>query len=116
MFKKIMLSAAIVAAMGTTAVQAATSGTISFEGSIVDATCTVDTSANITQTVNLGKQDAGDFDGVGTTVGQTPFSISLTDCNTDIDGASVTFSGDATTDGSLTTDYTTVGVEFTEDY
>ncbi|HGN1313086.1 TPA: uroepithelial cell adherence major pilin UcaA [Proteus mirabilis] len=61
-------------------------GTITFTGKVVDQTCSVDTqSKNLA--VILPTVSVATLNNVATTAGLTPFTIKLTGCSTDKDGA-----------------------------
>lgn len=75
---KLMSSALLVAGLAAPAAFAET-GTITFNGTITNVTCSVDgnDTGGPNFTVNLGSVSAGDFRSVGDNVGQTGFKLTI---------------------------------------
>lgn len=79
-------------AIGGAATAQAADGTIQFNGTIIDAACTVSpSSAN--QTVVLGQVSDKAFSAVGDTAAPTGFQIDLASCPASVSTASVKFDG-----------------------
>ncbi|ECG8590417.1 fimbrial protein [Salmonella enterica subsp. salamae] len=74
-------------------------GTVNITGSIYASSCDVDSSSQ-NQPVNIGDFSASGFTNVGDVQGKKAFSIILDNCTAGIEGATITFGGDA--DGSNT--------------
>lgn len=99
--KNVFLSAAIVAALGSTAVQAASNGTINFTGEVIDKTCdiTID-GASSPATVILEAVDKAQLASAGATAKRTGFNIELTNCTgtASVNSAAAFFENGATVD------------------
>ncbi|WP_323118181.1 fimbrial protein [Burkholderia alba] len=80
--KKALLSAAVCAAMSTSAFAAGT-GTINFTGEIVAGACGID-AGSLDQTVRLGFVPTNKFKAAGDKSTPQNFDIKLTDCDTSI--------------------------------
>jgi P pilus assembly protein, pilin FimA len=90
-FKKYTLASFVAVALGSTAVNAA-DGTITFNGTVTDSACTaiasvtadtVETGTPVSATLALPPVTTTTLNAsAGTYVGQTPFSIQLTGCET----------------------------------
>ncbi|WP_027816613.1 fimbrial protein [Paraburkholderia bannensis] len=77
---KLTTAVAILASVATTGAFAA-DATLTFSGTILPASCTIDsTTAN--QTINLGSASVADFPAVGATKNPQAFNMQLTDCTT----------------------------------
>lgn len=70
------------------------SATITITGRVLANTCTID-NGSVRQTVILPDVSDRDFHDVGVTAGETPVTIRLNDCGSDIQLVVVTASGDA---------------------
>ncbi|WP_192481339.1 F17A fimbrial adhesin [Escherichia coli] len=100
--RKIQFILGILAAASSSATLAY-DGTITFNGKVVDQTCSVTTgSKNLT--VTLPTVSAKSLDSSGKVVGLTPFTISLEGCNTAATGAQ---NVNAYFEPNANTDYTT---------
>ena len=109
MFKnKTLLSAALIAACGVAALasapaRAASTGTINFSGKVLADTCTI--AVNGGSTVTLPTVMTAAFGStVGTTAGDTAFTVALSGCDTNTASAQMAFSGSNidNTSGDLT--------------
>ena len=95
--RKTLLSTALVATFGFLALvsapaQAASSGTINFSGKVLADTCTI--AVNGGATVTLPTVMTAAFGStVGTTAGDTPFTVALSGCDTNTASAQMAFSG-----------------------
>ena len=80
--KKVLLAASIASALSLFNVaQAANTGTITFEGKIIDQTCDASVDGKgASATVKLGGAPMSSLNANGKTAGYTPFTISLTNC------------------------------------
>lgn len=80
--KKILVSAALAAILGTAAFSAsAVDGTINITGNINASTCKIGGAASpATIAVNLPTVSTTSLNGTGTVAGRTPFSIALSGC------------------------------------
>lgn len=79
--KNVFLSAAIVAALGSTAVQAASNGTVNFTGEVIDKTCDITIDGNVSPaTVVLEAVDKSQLSASGATAKRTGFNIGLSNC------------------------------------
>lgn len=79
--KKLTLAASLVLGFGLVANANAVDGSVTFNGKVVNQTCTVITGKQ-NQTVTLPTVQLSSLNATGTTAGETPFTISLTNCNT----------------------------------
>lgn len=84
MKKSLLVIAATLATAVSMNVSAATSGTINFQGSVINATCQIATASD-NQTIQLPQALSSDFTGanqagLGSTI--VPFQITLTGCDT----------------------------------
>lgn len=79
--KKLTLAASLVLGFGLVANANAVDGSVTFNGKVVNQTCTVTTDKQ-NQTVELPTVQSSSLKTAGTTAGETPFTISLTGCNT----------------------------------
>ena len=79
--KKLTLAVSLVLGFGLVANANAVDGSVTFNGKVVNQTCTV-TTAKKDQTVRLPTVQSSSLKTAGTTAGETPFTISLTNCNT----------------------------------
>ncbi|WP_051711386.1 fimbrial protein [Andreprevotia chitinilytica] len=77
----------------------ADSGTIQFNGKVLDTTCTIDNNA---LTVDMGTVGADSFKTAGTTGPDKLFSIDLSGCNAALNGVKVQLTGNA--DGTVPDD------------
>ncbi|MDQ6569112.1 MAG: fimbrial protein [Haemophilus parahaemolyticus] len=80
--KKLTLAASLVLGFGLVANANAVDGTVTFDGKIVDQTCTVATAANKDQTVKLPTVQSSSLATPNSKAGETPFTISLSGCKT----------------------------------
>lgn len=81
--KKVLLAVSIASALSlANMAHAASGGTITFEGKIIDQTCQagIDGSTNASATVKMGGVQKSDLATAGSVKGETPFTISLTGC------------------------------------
>ncbi len=118
--KKTLLSAALVATLGALsflpAASAATAptntGTIQFNGKVLADTCTVSINGSGT-TVTLTPVMATSLATAGATAGATPFTLDLTNCDTNAAQATLSFASGShnATDGNLTNTGTAGNVE-----
>ena len=78
-----MIGAAVALAAAMPMASHATDGTISFEGTIVSQTCTINGNGTGSKnfTVSLPNVSASTLFAAGETAGRTPFNIQLTDCS-----------------------------------
>ncbi|EFR2060708.1 type 1 fimbrial protein subunit FimA [Salmonella enterica] len=91
----IFVAGAAVAADPTPTPVSVSSGTIHFEGKLVNAACAVSTKS-ADQTVTLGQYRTASFTAIGDTTAQVPFTIVLNDCDPKVAAtAAVAFSGQA---------------------
>lgn len=79
--KKLTLAASLVLGFGLVANANAVDGSVTFDGKIVDQTCTVETSKK-DQTVTLPTVQSSSLAAANSTAGETPFTISLSGCKT----------------------------------
>lgn len=79
--KKLTLAASLVLGFGLVANANAVDGSVTFNGKIVDQTCTVATNKK-DQTVTLPTVQSSSLATASSTAGETPFTISLTNCKT----------------------------------
>ncbi|WP_228397056.1 fimbrial protein [Limnobaculum xujianqingii] len=99
--KNVFLSAAIVAALGTTAAQAASNGTVNFTGEVIDQTCDITIDGNTSPaTVALDAVDKAQLASPGATAKRTGFNIGLSNCSgtATVTKASAFFENGATVD------------------
>jgi major type 1 subunit fimbrin (pilin) len=89
--KKSLLSVSLLACLIQSGANAA-DGTITFNGEIITAACTVDT-ADANQTVDLGTVSSTAFGSAGTTASSAPINIKLTACDPAITKVGVRFDG-----------------------
>lgn len=100
--KKNIIAAAIAATAALSMSNAfAAAGTVTFNGEILDAACTVDVGSQ-NQTVELGKYNKSEFTNTGDKTAATKFNIVLKDCPATVTSAVVRFDGTPdTTDSTL---------------
>ncbi|SUB81458.1 S-fimbrillin [Pragia fontium] len=80
--KSVFLSAAIVAVLGATSVQAASNGTINFTGHIIDKTCDVKIDGKASPgAVNIDAVDKTELSTAGAKAKRTGFNIELSNCS-----------------------------------
>lgn len=79
--KKLTLAASLVLGFGLVANANAVDGSVTFNGKVVNQTCTVITGKK-DQTVKLPTVQSSSLATPKSTAGETPFTISLTGCNT----------------------------------
>ncbi|MDE1894502.1 MAG: type 1 fimbrial protein [Pseudomonadota bacterium] len=117
--KKTLLSAVMIASFGMAALAPmsarATNGTITFNGAITSKTCTVVLNGGTsgTGTVTLPTVSTSAFGSLGSTAGQTPFTINLSACATGTTTAATYFEAGPTvnTAGRLISSGTATGVD-----
>lgn len=83
-----------IAALAPLSAQAASTGTINFTGKVLADTCVINVNGSASNTVALPTVMTAAFGStVGTTAGATPFTISLTGCDTNTSTAQMAFGG-----------------------
>ncbi|MDM2734933.1 fimbrial protein [Citrobacter sp. Ct235] len=92
MKKNIIATAVAVTAVLSVSNAFAISGTVNFNGEILDAACTVDVGSQ-NQTVELGRYNKSEFTTAGNKTAATKFDIVLKNCPTTVTSASVRFDG-----------------------
>lgn len=102
---KTLLSTALVAVIAATgfasAALAATSGTIEFTGRVLADTCVIDVNGSATSTVTLPNVSTTAFGAaVGNVAGATPFTITLTGCDTNTTQADMAFTAGTNVDAA----------------
>lgn len=96
-----LLAVAVLSAVGMSAASAATNGTLTITGNVVDQTCEVD-AAQLTRTVDLGEITQGDIMAVAqnASVNNKPLVFDVTNCPASAAGVGIKF--DYTTDATNT--------------
>lgn len=91
----------VMAVCGTSSLAFAADGTITFDGEVIDAACTISTSSQA-QSIDLGKVDSSILSAASDKSAEVPFSIALDNCNPAVaTTATVGFTG--TTDTTVPT-------------
>ncbi|MFA1284708.1 fimbrial protein [Citrobacter telavivensis] len=110
MKKNIIAAAVAVTAVLSVSNAFAISGTVNFNGEILDAACTVDVGSQ-NQTVELGRYNKSEFTTSGDVTAATKFDIVLKNCPATVTSASVRFDGtpDATNSSLLAIDSSVAG-------
>ncbi|MFH0265620.1 fimbrial protein [Vibrio rumoiensis] len=99
--KKIALLSAVFAAAAITNVQAADTGTITFNGTLTASTCDVAVEGQASDVmVTLPTVSTSNLASVGETAGSTPFSMSLSGCTGTLTTASAFFEAGTSVDPS----------------
>lgn len=99
--KKITLLAMVAGVCTAINVQAADTGTITFNGLLTASTCTVAVDGqNENATVTLPTVSTANLSAAGETAGTTAFSMALTDCAGTLETASAFFEAGASVDGA----------------